>query len=112
MIDTKVKKRNSLLMLILALIMVLGTISIMYGREVKAAPPAISIGHNKGSFRLTTSGDTRSILQMNLTQEAMSDLRQIYGANAMFLTDGGIYQPQTSDIYMDGKIAFVRIPLC
>ena len=110
MIDTKVKKRNSLLMLILALIMVLGTISIMYGREVKAAPPAISIGHNKGSFRLTTSGDTRSILQMNLTQEAMSDLRQIYGANAMFLTDGGIYQPQTSDIYMDGKIAFCANP--
>ena len=110
MTNTKAKKESRLLILILVLIMAFSMIPVISSSKVKAAPPAISTGHSKGSYTLTTSGDQRSILQMNLTDEAMSDLRQIYGANATFLTNGGIYQPQTYDIYMDGKIAFCANP--
>ncbi|HHU52652.1 MAG TPA: VaFE repeat-containing surface-anchored protein [Clostridiaceae bacterium] len=110
MIETKAKKKNRLLMLILALIMVPGMIPAMSNSEVKAAPPPVSISHSIGTHTLSTSGEPRKILQMNLTDEAMSDLRQIYGAGALFLTDGGIYQPQTHDIHIDGQIAFCANP--
>ncbi|HHT25452.1 MAG TPA: VaFE repeat-containing surface-anchored protein [Clostridiaceae bacterium] len=110
MINTKVKKKNRLLMLVSALIMILGMIPVMSDTEAKAALPEISTGHSKGSYTLSKSGNPRSILQMNLTDEAISDLRQIYGTDVTFLTNGGVYRPQTHDIYMDGKIAFCANP--
>ncbi|MGI6579118.1 MAG: SpaA isopeptide-forming pilin-related protein [Saccharofermentanales bacterium] len=104
------KTKNKLLTLLLALIMVIGMFPVISSKEVKAAPPPVSISHSIGTHTLSTSGELRKILQMNLTDEAMSDLRQIYGASATFLTDGGIYQPQTHDIHMDGQIAFCANP--
>ncbi|MGB4610317.1 MAG: SpaA isopeptide-forming pilin-related protein, partial [Saccharofermentanales bacterium] len=110
MTQNKIKKKNKLLTLFLALIMVLGMIPVMSNSKVKAAPPPISTGHSKGSCTLSSSGDFRRILRMNLTSEAMSDLRQIYGADAPFLTSGGVYEPQVADMYMDGKVAFCANP--
>ena len=105
----KIKTKNKLLVLFLTLVMVLGMIPFVSAPDVVEAS-AIDVSHTKGNYKITTSNDYENVLILTVTQEALLDLKNIYGTNATFLTPVGDYIPQGASMTAEGKVALCANP--